>query len=176
MCWICFRILSLKTKDTSASSWLFDFVSQNHLRQTPKHDANVKWPSVSAAKKLSIALFWVMNQEVVAISYRRFGTIYHFSLCNNPEQRSSKDVILLVSQEFSYWRQSIHIYHLAVITWWTEHSLESSWYALTVTLRESWHAFSISKFWHSELGVHISHRWISHAKERDDTCCSFLIG
>ena len=24
--WICFRILSLKTKDTSASSWLFDFV------------------------------------------------------------------------------------------------------------------------------------------------------
>ena len=28
MCvWICFRLLSLKTKDTSASSWLFDFVS-----------------------------------------------------------------------------------------------------------------------------------------------------
>ena len=25
--WICFRFLSLKTKDTSASSWLFDFVS-----------------------------------------------------------------------------------------------------------------------------------------------------
>jgi hypothetical protein len=25
--WICFRILSLKTKDTSASSWQFDFVS-----------------------------------------------------------------------------------------------------------------------------------------------------
>ena len=25
--WICFRILSLQTKDTGASSWLFDFVS-----------------------------------------------------------------------------------------------------------------------------------------------------
>ena len=25
--WICFRILSLKTKDTSSSSWLFDFVA-----------------------------------------------------------------------------------------------------------------------------------------------------
>jgi len=33
MCvWICFRILSLKTKDTSASSWLFDFVTSLSLK------------------------------------------------------------------------------------------------------------------------------------------------
>ena len=30
--WICFRILSLKTKDTSASSWLSDFVSYFRAR------------------------------------------------------------------------------------------------------------------------------------------------
>ena len=29
--WICFRILSLKTKDTSASNWLFDFVRCKQL-------------------------------------------------------------------------------------------------------------------------------------------------
>ena len=29
--WICFRILSLKTKDTSASRWLFDFVKKSHF-------------------------------------------------------------------------------------------------------------------------------------------------
>jgi hypothetical protein len=42
-----------------------------------------------------------MNQEVVEISGRRFGTTYHFSLCNNPEERSSQDAILLVSHEVS---------------------------------------------------------------------------
>jgi len=32
---------------------------------------------------------------VVAIYYRRFGTTYHFSLRNNPEERSFQEAILL---------------------------------------------------------------------------------
>jgi hypothetical protein len=35
------------------------------------------------------ALFWVIMQRVVVISYRCFGTTYHYSLHNNPEEQSS---------------------------------------------------------------------------------------
>ena len=61
-------------------------------------------------RTMRTTLFWVITQRVVVISYRRFGTIigpiltledgtdncpktsvinYHYSLCNNPEERSS---------------------------------------------------------------------------------------
>jgi len=45
--------------------------------------------------KIGLALFWAMTQRVEVIPYRRFGTAYrshlqyHYTVHNNPEQRSS---------------------------------------------------------------------------------------
>ena len=42
--WICFRILSLKTKYTSASRWLFDFVSYLLARYKNENNTSIKLP------------------------------------------------------------------------------------------------------------------------------------
>jgi hypothetical protein len=59
---------------------------------------NVKafaWFQASAAKWVRTALFWVITQRVVAISYRRFGTTYRSHLqrsrIQNPQERSSHE-------------------------------------------------------------------------------------
>ena len=82
----------------------------------------VAWFQTSASKLLRTALFGVVTQRVVVISYRRFGETYqylpkgskdswilsmwligcpetsvrncHYTLRNNPEERSSRERIL----------------------------------------------------------------------------------
>jgi hypothetical protein len=46
----------------------------------------------SAANQLSTALFWVITQRVVAISYRRFGTTYRSHLQGSRIQKKKKGV------------------------------------------------------------------------------------
>jgi len=45
------------------------------------------------------ALFWVIMQQVVVFSYRRYPEtsvkIYYYSLCNDIEERSSQTCIIL---------------------------------------------------------------------------------
>jgi len=56
------------------------------------------WYQASAAKETRIALFWLVTQWVLVISYRRFGICcpemsvrnYHHSLRNKPEEGCSR--------------------------------------------------------------------------------------
>jgi len=70
---------------------------------------------------MRIALFWDITQRVEVIYYRRFGTShrfhlqgsrvgcpeasvrnYHYSLRNNPEERSFQNLMLLLNDQASW--------------------------------------------------------------------------
>jgi hypothetical protein len=80
------------------------------------------WLQASAAK-LRSALFWVITQRVVVISYRRFGTdrlsrnvgkSYHCSLRNNPDVRSSQQ--RFINTGCIQWRYSVTLrIHFGII-------------------------------------------------------------
>ena len=61
--WICFIILSLKTKDTSASSWLFDFISyflaryKNENREIKSFQT--KWQQASPALNMFLIVSYM---------------------------------------------------------------------------------------------------------------------
>jgi hypothetical protein len=74
------------------------------------------WVQASAARGMTAALFWTFTQRVVAIPYRLFGTSmtlkmgtvvcpetsvrnYHFSLRNNPVERSSHYLLVSCSSQ-----------------------------------------------------------------------------
>jgi len=83
--------------------------------QTYKNTVLFLWFQASTAKQIRTALFWVITQRVVIIYYRPFGTTVgpifkgqngtdncsetsvrndHYSLRNNPEERSSHKLLL----------------------------------------------------------------------------------
>jgi hypothetical protein len=83
---------------------------KGHNPLAPKHAACKQYSVLMQTVAVRTALFWVVMQRVLVISYRRFGTTYgfhpqgsrstdrlsrnvgknhHYSLCNNPEERSS---------------------------------------------------------------------------------------
>ena len=59
--WICFRILSLKTKDTCASSWLFDFVSKRQFL-SESTEQNRMWKTQSGRKTIFTLSFPFMKK------------------------------------------------------------------------------------------------------------------
>ena len=57
--WICFRILSLITKDTSASSWLFDFVHHDLFNSVNNKILKLHYPFIfNSDISPLIIIFW----------------------------------------------------------------------------------------------------------------------
>jgi len=79
----CFRILSLKTKDTSASSWLFEYVILYYGR----HLIFMPYAQVSKNALKENMIFWIIRQRVMVISSRRFGTTYRVPSVYRLKQR-----------------------------------------------------------------------------------------
>jgi len=79
--WICFRILSLKTKDTGASSWLSDFVYYNSkFNKHCNKSTNVNFPP---AVWLNCSLTSVMSLGfgfMILCSLSNYFPVFHWTL------------------------------------------------------------------------------------------------